>query len=127
MLSDKFFMQTGLGQGCCLAPLLFNVILAAVMESWENKQPNKIPLKYCIDGVFRRRMDEGTLNKYATWEALLLRDLGYADDSTFITDTYEKPHERTCNLQEHYSDWGRHRKDRMNEYFGRRSAGHSCP
>ena len=53
MLSDKFFMQTGLGQVPSSASSVqwFNVFLAAVMESWENKRPNKIPptalTEYC--------------------------------------------------------------------------------
>ena len=33
-LTDEFELRTGLGQGCCLAPLLFNIYLAAVMEEW---------------------------------------------------------------------------------------------
>ena len=35
-LSESFSLHTGLGQGCCLAPLVFNVFLAAVFEAWPN-------------------------------------------------------------------------------------------
>ena len=33
-LSQDFDLATGLGQGCCLAPLLFNIFLSAVVEAW---------------------------------------------------------------------------------------------
>jgi hypothetical protein len=35
VLSDPFELATGLGQGCCLAPLLFNIYFGAVIESME--------------------------------------------------------------------------------------------
>ena len=84
-MSDSFDLRTGLGQGCCLATLRFNLFLGAVMETWELRGPDR----HCrIDGILRRHIDVGTLNKYATWESLMLHDLGYADDAAFIDDTY---------------------------------------
>ena len=105
-LSDVFELGTGLGQGCCLAPLLFNVFLGAVMEDWESREPHKLQWNYRIDGILRRHMDEGSLDKYGTWETLMLHDLGYADDAAFITDTYASLHELVTSLQNHYTSWG---------------------
>ena len=39
------------GQGCCSAPLLFNVLLSAVMEDWESKQPDELSLRHLFDGI----------------------------------------------------------------------------
>ena len=104
-LSEMFELGTGLEQGCCLAPLLFNVFLSAVMEAWQAKDPDKLHWRYRIDGVLRRHMDEGSLDKSATWEDSMLHELGSADD-VFITDTYIKLCELVVELQEHYSSWG---------------------
>ena len=106
VLSEAFELTAGLGQACCLAPLLFNVFLSAVMEGWEQLSPDKLQFHYRLDGILRRHMDEGSLNKYATWESLLLHDLGYADDAAFLTDTYDKLVVLSLNLQRHYSNWG---------------------
>ena len=105
-LSEMFELGTGLGQGCCLAPLLSNVFLSAVMEAWQAKDPDKLHCHYRIDGVLRRHMDEGSLDKDATWEDLMLHELGYADDAAFIIDTYVKWCELVVELQGHYSSWG---------------------
>ena len=105
-VSESFDLCTGLGQGCCLAPLLFNVFLGAVMETWEQRGQDKLHWHYRIDGILRRHMDEGSLNKYATWESLMLHDLGYADDAAFITDTYQKLVSLVSDLQQHYFAWG---------------------
>ena len=105
-LSEPFELCTGLGQGCCLAPLLFNVFLSAVMEGWEARVPDKLRFQYRLDGILRRHMDEKSLNKYTTWESLQLHELGYADDAAFVTDTYDKLVKLACELQEHYLSWG---------------------
>ena len=55
-----------------------------------------------IDGSLCRHMDTGTLNKYATWESLMLHDLGYADDAAFITDTFQKLVSLVTDLQQFY-------------------------
>ena len=106
VLSDPFELNTGLGQGCCLAPFLFNLFLSAVMENWEGRIKDKLHWPYRIDGLFKRSLGEGQLAKYASWETLQLHDLGYADDSAFITDTYQKLRALAPSLQSLYSDWG---------------------
>ena len=106
LLSDVFLLGTGLGQGCSLAPLLFNVFLSAVMEDWECRRPDKVPLRYRIDGILRRHMDEGSLEKYSCYDTLMLHELGYADDAAFVTDTYAKLVALVKDLQAHYTGWG---------------------
>ncbi|CAE7459961.1 FCPD, partial [Symbiodinium sp. KB8] len=105
-LTEEFELRTGLGQGCCLAPLLFNVYLAAVMEEWYHIADTHLTLPYRIDGILRRHMDEVSLNKYATWDHMKLSDLGYADDAAFLTDTYEKLVTTIEALQSLYKQWG---------------------
>ena len=93
VLSEAFELTAGLGQGC-------------FMEGWEQLSPDKLQFHYRLDGILRRHMDEGSLNKYATWESLLLHELGYADDAAFLADTYDKLVVLSLNLQRHYSNWG---------------------
>ena len=105
-LTDEFELRTGLGQGCCLAPLLFNIYLAAVMEEWYHIADTHLTLPYRIDGILHRHMDEVSLNKYSTWDHMKLSDLGYADDAAFLTDTYEKLVKTILGLQTLYKQWG---------------------
>ena len=66
VLSAGIALNTGLGQGCCLAPTLFNVYLAAVVEAWMAKTPACLRWRYRLDGVLRRHMDAATLAKYTS-------------------------------------------------------------
>ena len=64
VLSPEFTLETGLGQGCCLAPLLFNIYFGAVMETWLASDPQRIQWATRIDGLLRRQAD---LSKYALY------------------------------------------------------------
>ena len=79
-LSDAFFLETGLGQGCCLAPLLFNIFLSAVFEAWHKKSSPGLHWYTRIDGILHHRE---ALDKYASWEDLMLEEFGYADDAAW--------------------------------------------
>ena len=106
VLSGSFSLDTGLGQGCCLAPTLFNIFLGAVMEDWYSRQPPALRFHYRIDGFLRRHVDNQTLYKYSSWETLMLHDLGYADDAAFLADTYERLASLSRDLRSHYTSWG---------------------
>ena len=101
-LSGSFNLETGLGQGCCLAPLLFNIYFGAVIETWLASQPNRV-WSTRVDGILRRQAD---LSKYAIHEAWPFQELGYADDLALITDTLEKLRHAHTRFAAHMVHWG---------------------
>ncbi|CAE7389814.1 unnamed protein product, partial [Symbiodinium sp. KB8] len=56
------------------------------MEEWYHIADTHLTLPYRIDGILRRHMDEGSLNKYATWDHMKLSDLGYADEQMHVNN-----------------------------------------
>ena len=97
-LSQEFHLETGLGQGCCLAPLLFNIFLAAVMEAWQENSGGGVSWLTRIDGALLHRE---VLDKYTIWEDFKLEELGYADDAALIADTLEALRNRAVEFQAH--------------------------
>ena len=64
VLSSVFDLSTGLGQDCCLAPLLFNIFLSAVMEAWQRKSGGGVKWLTKIDGMLGHRE---AMDKYSSW------------------------------------------------------------
>ena len=53
-LSDEFGSETRLEQGCCLAPLLFNIYVGAVFGSWVKTDGAVVQCFTHVDGVLRK-------------------------------------------------------------------------
>lgn len=102
-LSEEFELETGLGQGCCLAPLLFNIFLAAVVEAWVGESGGGVNWLARIDGALLHREAH---DKYASWKPLELHELGYADDAALIADTLVNLHSLAKGFQLHLREWG---------------------
>ena len=64
-LSCAFGLETG--QGCCLAPLLFNIHFGAVGEAWQ-------ALFTRADGILRRQTDP---SRHARHEMFKVREMGF--------------------------------------------------
>ena len=103
LLSEPFELCTGLGQGCCLAPLLFNIYFGAVMESWSASAPDRLSWFSWVDGALRRQCD---LDKYMLHTAWTFQELGFADDLALIADTLSKLQTAYRNISRHLSAWG---------------------
>ena len=92
-VSDSFPITTGLKQGCVLAPTLFSLYLAAMVNELSDTTP----------GIqLRCRMDGGLFNtgrfrtsRYST--SVTIRELQYADDNATPVDTVDALQE-TVNL-----------------------------
>ena len=102
-LSDAFSLATGLGQGCVLALLLFNIFLAAVMEAWKQESGGGVNWFTRIDGALLHRE---LRDKYASWQDLQTEDLGYANDAALLADTLTSLHQSAQNFQQHLNAWG---------------------
>ena len=81
-LSDTFPVTNGVKQGCILAPTLFALYLAAVLEVAKKDQP--------AEGVWRRTRQDGNpfnlrrLSAKTKVEEMRVQELLYADDSAFV-------------------------------------------
>ena len=96
-------LSTGLGQGCCLAPLLFNIFLSAVLEAWQEESGGGVEWLTCIDGSLLPRDPH---EKYIIWEELKLEELGYADDAALVASTLAHLRDKATNFQAHLCTWG---------------------
>ena len=103
ILSSDFELHTGLGQGCCLAPLLFSIYFGAVMESWAMAYPNRLTWYTRVDGILRR---QANLDKYATHTPWTFQELGFADDLALAADTLSKLQTIYTKLSSHMQKWG---------------------
>ena len=81
-LSASFELGTGLGQGCCVAPLLFKIFLAAIFETWQEKSGGGVVWQSQSDGALHHREE---FDKYSSWQPLQIEDLTCADDAALIT------------------------------------------
>ncbi|OLP97396.1 LINE-1 retrotransposable element ORF2 protein [Symbiodinium microadriaticum] len=102
-LSEEFELETGLGQGCCVAPLLFNIFLAAVVEAWVGESGGGVHWLTRIDEALVHREAQ---DKYSSWEALDLHELGYADDAALIAEKLSQLHGMAKGFQLHLREWG---------------------
>ena len=96
-------MGAGLGQGCCLALLLFNIFLAAVFEAWQAKSGGGVVWQTRVDVVLHHRE---TFDKRTTWQALTLEELSYADDAALISSSLLQLRETAQKFQAHLGLWG---------------------
>ena len=101
-LTNEFQLQTGLGQGCCVAPLLFNIFFAALLEQWRAVEGRRLKWGTRVDGILRRQ----SLHKYGSFEPCDLAELGYADDLALLADCYDMLRRLTQEFQLHVSSWG---------------------
>ena len=103
VLSEPFELHTGLGQGCCLAPLLFNIYFGAVVDTWLASDPTRLHWLTRIDGLLRRQNE---LTKYTLHDPFSFQELGYADDLALLTDTLEKLRTLHAKISSHMLHWG---------------------
>ena len=102
-MSPEFALEAGLGQGCCLAPLLFNIYFGAVLETWLASDPQRIHCATRIDGLLRRQAD---LTKYALHTPWTFQELGYADDLALIAETLDQLRHTHMHFFHHLNRWG---------------------
>lgn len=103
--SDPFLVGTGVKQGCVIAPIIFNLFVAAVMKIAKlNINPaDGIQISYRLDGnLFNlRRLQAKTL---VTVEPI--HELQYADDTAFVSSSSDGLQRTIDAVAESYSRSG---------------------
>ena len=97
-ISDLFEIKHGVKQGCVLAPTLFALYLAAVLET----------MAFDLEGgvYIKTRMDGGGLFNLSRLKSerhtrkLCIRELLYADDSALVSNSLEEIQEITDKFAE---------------------------
>ena len=102
-MSSSFELASGIGQGCCLAPLLFNIFFGAVIETWQQVSGGRLEWRTRLDGVLRR---QAQLDKCARADKLQFQELGYADDLAAVTDTLVGLQKMCGDMKKHLDLWG---------------------
>ena len=93
---DPFEVENGLRQGCCMAPVLFNLYLSAVIECWQARVRDVpgvgINLKHKFDRKLFRRYTRNAA------ERKILECL-FADDGAILASTREGAERAICEFQ----------------------------
>ena len=83
ILLEPISVDNGLRQGCCMAPVLFNLYACFVMERWSTRVQDPsvgVMINYKYDKkLFRRNTSNST--------EMLLTDCQYADDAALLSTT----------------------------------------
>jgi len=100
--SDDFPITCGLKQGCVLAPTLFSIYLAAMMNEIPNDNPG-LDLRYRLGGggVF----NTSRLKSHRLTTGFKVTDLQYADDMATVTNNEEdlkRSVEHYCNAYKNF-------------------------
>ena len=84
--SDEFQVQSGVKQGCVLAPTLFGIYFSVLLQC---------AFQDCSEGIYLRTRSDGRLFNIARLRArtktrsILLRELLFADDAAFVCHSQE--------------------------------------
>ena len=103
-LSDSFPVTSGVKQGCTLAPTLFALFLAAVLEVSKKNKPS--------EGVWLHTRQDGNLFNPRRLTAkskcsnFCVEELMYADDSAFVAHTEAELQHLVDHFSSAASDFG---------------------
>lgn len=102
-LSEEFDVENGLRQGCCMAPVLFNLYSGLMMECWHERVRHTegvgVSLKYKMDGKLFRRYTRNAMERELT-------TCMFADDSALLASTKEGSEKAVQVFNSTSSDFG---------------------
>ena len=85
--TDNIAVNSGLRQGCSIAPVLFNLYFGLMFEKWHQEMRCLCPsgqfsFRYNLDGnLYHKPRSE--------YQSTTMPDLEFADDAAFVTSTRE--------------------------------------
>ena len=97
-ISDLFEIKHGVKQGCVLAPTLFALYLAAVLETMAFDLEGGVYIKTRMDGGGLFNLSRLKSEKHT--RKLCIRELLYADDSALVSNSLEEIQEITNKFAE---------------------------
>ena len=84
VLSEEINVDNGLRQGCCMAPVLFNLYSGLMMECWQEKTKHSdgvgVTMKFKLDKMLFRRYTRNAKER-------VLTSCVFADDSALLAST----------------------------------------
>eukprot|EP00663_Eupelagonemidae_sp_cell21sb_P008185 gene8185-531_t len=85
-MSESFPCLTGVRQGCCVAPVLYNLWHAAVLAEWRRELPEDIEVEFRVQAdITRARADQGRPGS----GSVRIDDSSYADDTAWHASSWE--------------------------------------
>ena len=102
-LSEAIEVENDLRQGCCMAPVLFNLYTCLMMECWHAKVKTVagvgVELKYKVDKKLFRRYTQNALQRELT-------ECMFADDGALLASTRAGAEVAVTEFQSTSSDFG---------------------
>lgn len=84
--SEPFTVETGVKQGCIIAPTLFSIFIAAILHLIGNELPQGIPVLYRTDG---RLFNLNRFKAKGKVKTATIIELQYADDNAIVAHSAE--------------------------------------
>ena len=85
-MSEPFTVETGVKQGCIIAPTLFSVFIAAILHIIDKDLPQGIPIRYRTDG---RLFNLARFKAKSKVRNTTIMELQYADDNAITAHSAE--------------------------------------
>ncbi len=84
--SEPFIVETGVKQGCVIAPTLFAIFIAAILHLIGEELPQGIPIMYRTDG---RLFNLNRFKAKSKVNCTTITELQYADDNVIAAHSAE--------------------------------------